>query len=287
MSRRPHVKGARFDVARSGSTPGATMTGDVPSPVDTVEQPDVSGVLPAAYRTLLAHYGEQHWWPTVSGSRWEIMLGAVLTQRTTWRNAARSLTNLLTGLGTNALSDPSILLATPDERLIELLRPSGHFARKPRTLKLLGRFVLEQGGAEALAASLETTETLRAKLLRVWGIGPETADAILLYALDRPVFVADAYALRLATRWGLLDPVASYDTIQALFTCNLPADRALFNQYHALIVAHGRELCRPRPLCAACPLNAPIAVEIAVEGSSGKHTWRCPQRFVSTERKDR
>lgn len=257
-------------------------TGDPSSPGTLMEEPPTSGLLPAIYRTLLAHYGEQHWWPTITGSRWEIMLGAVLTQRTTWRNAARSLANLLSGLGPDGLSDPSTLLATPDELLVELLRPSGHFARKPRTLKLLAQFVLDRGGVDALAASSEDTGALRAKLLRVWGIGPETADAILLYALDRPAFVADAYALRLASRWGLLEPAASYGTIQDLFARNLPADAYLFNRYHALIVAHGKELCRPRPLCAECPLNSPVAVHTGC----GEYHWRCPKRFTVMQRNE-
>jgi endonuclease-3 related protein len=160
-----------------------------------------------------------------------------------------------------------------------MLRPAGHFNRKPRTLKLLARLVAELGGADAIATSDEATAQVRARLLGVWGIGPETADAILLYALGRPVFVADAYALRLAVRWGLLSPTATYDELQRLFSDNLPQDRALFNEYHALIVEHGKQICRPLPLCDLCPLNKPLALDVP----EATATWRCPCRFVASE----
>ncbi|MEA2573331.1 MAG: endonuclease related protein [Chloroflexia bacterium] len=232
----------------------------------------------AIYRTLLSHYGPQHWWPTLTGSRWEVMLGAVLVQRTTWRNADRALNNLLTALGPSGLSDPATLLSVPDETLVELLRPAGHFSRKPRTLKLLARLLQEFGGADALTSSALSTGELRILLLGIWGIGPETADAILLYTLGRPVFVADAYALRLGQRWGLLGPGASYDEAQRTFADNLPEDTTLFNEYHALIVEHGKQLCRPAPLCPMCPLNKPIKLA----AHEGNGTWQCPHSLSAT-----
>jgi endonuclease-3 related protein len=236
-------------------------------------------VLVAIYGTLLAHYGPQRWWPTLTGSRWEVMVGAVLVQRTTWRNAERALANLLSVLGREGLSDPVALLAVSEDRLAEMLRPAGHFNRKPRTLKILARLVLDSGGAEALALTGESTADLRARLLDIWGIGPETADAILLYALDRPVFVADAYALRLGVRWGVIAPNATYDEVRRTFSDSLPADRVMFNEYHALIVEHGKQLCRPVPRCDACPLNKPIAVDAGQGGT----LWRCPRRFVAKD----
>ncbi|HEX8598902.1 MAG TPA: hypothetical protein VF952_10360 [Chloroflexia bacterium] len=241
---------------------------------------DLSPVLLAIYRTLLERYGPQHWWPTTTGSRWEVMLGAVLVQRTTWRNADRALENLFSALGRPGLSDPATLLSVPDNRLVDLLRPAGHFNRKPRTLKLLARLVLEHGGADALSASPESTADLRTRLLGTWGIGPETADAILLYALGRPVFVADAYALRLGSRWGVLAPRASYGEVQRTFSENLPEDQELFNEYHALIVAHGKQLCRPVPLCDLCPLNKPIRLDALV----GTRAWLCPHGLAVGER---
>lgn len=240
---------------------------------------DRSPVFLAIYHRLLAHYGPQHWWPTITGSRWEVMLGAVLVQRTTWRNADRALKNLLSALGPAGLSDPAALLSAPDGRLVELLRPAGHFNRKPRTLKLLAQLVLDLGGADALSTSPESATALRVRLLGTWGIGPETADAILLYALGRTVFVADAYALRLGARWGVLAADASYAEVQGAFSENLPQDVGLFNEYHALIVEHGKQLCRPVPLCDLCPLNRPIRLD----SHGGDGAWRCPTGLAVNE----
>jgi endonuclease III related protein len=233
--------------------------------------------LTAIHDTLLTHYGPQAWWPTRTGTAWEIMLGAILTQRTSWTNVERSLANMEAEWGAQALTDPELILRAGDEDLVRVLRPTGHFSTKPRKLRILARFVLDEGGPEAMRASGEPTEELRDRLLSLWGIGPETADAILLYALGRAAFVADAYALRLASRWGLLQPNAGYNDIQRLFTDHLPGDTALFNEYHALIVTHGKELCRPRPLCDLCPLNQPISLDVS---SSETGSWRCPRRYT-------
>jgi endonuclease III related protein len=231
-------------------------------------------MLMAIYRALHAHYGPQRWWPTHTGSPWEVMMGAVLTQHTTWANVAAALSNMLSVHGTRSLSIPQAVLSLPDDELAALLRPTGHYNTKPRRLKNLARFVVEEGGTAALAASRENTQSLRSRLLAISGIGPETADAILLYALGRPVFVADAYARRLASRWGLLPPTASYDAIQALFMNNLPHDASLFNEYHALIVAHGKTICRPRPQCPVCPLNRPLPLAPA---NDQPEVWSCPR----------
>ncbi len=235
---------------------------------------DTGAVLIAIYSALSEHYGPQHWWPTRSGSVWEIMMGAVLTQRTSWRNVDLSLDNIERAWGVRGLSEPQSVLDASSETLVTVLRPTGHYASKPRKLQGLARAVLDMGGVDTLVASQEPTEILREWLLSLWGIGPETADAILLYALHRPVFVADAYALRLTSRWGLLQPTASYGEIQRLFTENLPTDVSLFNEYHALIVAHGKEICRPRPRCEVCLLNRTLLVSVTqVEALS----WRCPR----------
>ena len=227
----------------------------------------------AIYETLSSHYGPQHWWPTRSGSPWEIMLGAVLTQRTSWRNVDLALSNIESAWGPEGLSDPRVVLNSSQEALVEVTRPAGHFNSKPRKLQALARFVSDYGGLQSLVDSQEATDLLRERLLSIWGIGPETADAILLYALNRPMFVADAYALRLANRWGMLLPNARYEEIQRLFMENLPHDTALFNEYHALIVAHGKELCRPRPLCSLCPLNRSLDLSVLLTDAGN---WRCP-----------
>ncbi len=240
-------------------------------------QVHTQAVLLAIYEALYTQYGPQRWWPTRTGSRWEIMLGAVLTQRTSWRNVEKALANILSAWGEQGLSDPAcVLRAHPDEAAC-LLKPAGHFNSKPRKLKLLAEFVLKNGWVDAPPLG-ESAAELRRSLLGIWGIGPETADAILLYALDRPIFVADAYALRLASRWGLTATSASYDEIQRLFMDNLPHNANLFNEYHALIVAHGKDLCRPRPLCEACPLNRPIVLERTAETSA---LWQCPKLYTT------
>jgi len=231
-------------------------------------------LLISIYEALFAYYGAQRWWPTHSGSRWEVALGSVLIQHTSWTNTERALQNVLSAWGSAGLAEPDRYLQAPIEELERLLRPAGFYTAKPGTVQVLARFVVEAGGMDALAASTESTADLRRKLLEIRGIGPETADAILLYALDRPVFVADAYALRLASRWSLLPPTATYHQVQALFTDNLPHDTALFNEYHALLVAHGKVLCRPRPRCHECPLYAGVVLR---DGTR----WRCPRRNVA------
>jgi endonuclease III related protein len=224
---------------------------------------------------LLSYYGPQKWWPSRSGSAWEIMLGAVLTQRTTWTNVELSLANMVAEWGLEGLSDPRAVLEALDQELTAVLRPTGFFASKTRTLKGLAGYVVRKGGAEAFAQSTESTDAIRKELLDLWGIGPETADAILLYALGRPAFVADAYALRLAARWGFIRPTARYKEIRALFTENLPQDATLFNEYHALIVTHAKVLCRPNPLCEVCPLNRPLRI-----GERRAIEWHCPRLHV-------
>src|SRR5213080_3892783 len=139
-------------------------------------------VLQAIYKQLHAHYGPQKWWPTHSGARWEIMMGAVLTQHTTWKNVELALNNVLSLWGLEGLERPEIVLEAAPETLTAVFRPAGFHTTKSRKLQNLARFVLEAGGIEALLASDESTESLRKRLFAIWGIGPETADAILLYA---------------------------------------------------------------------------------------------------------
>ena len=208
------------------------------------------------------------------------MIGAVLTQRTSWTNVERALDNISEAWGTEGLSRPEVILEASNDTLQQVLHPTGHYLSKPRKLRELARSVIEIGGVESLQSCTISTEELRSWLLSLWGIGPETADAILLYALNRPIFVADAYALRLSSRWGFLLPDASYAEIQRLFTNHLlPHDATLYNEYHALIVAHGKALCKPRPLCEACPLNHPVPLSV-----QQTDTWRCPRRYTPFDR---
>jgi len=251
--------------------------------IDSREQePALDGLLLAIYQVLHNHYGQQNWWPSATGSSWEIMVGAVLTQRTSWTNVELSLANKIATWGQESLTNPRVILEASDEEMSRVLRPTGFHMSKPRTLKNLARYVLSKGGPDKLASSPDSTEQIRGELLGLWGIGPETADAILLYALGRPAFIADAYALRLASRWGLIRPTASYEETRALFTDNLPHDARLFNEYHALIVTHAKEICRARPLCEICPLDSPMRTS-GIEGSASG--WHCPKIGVTSARK--
>ena len=201
------------------------------------------------YRRLYACHGPQHWWP--GGTRFEIMVGAVLTQNAAWINVERAIANLRAH---GALS-PEAIVATPARRLAAWLRPSGYFNVKARRLRALCRWIINEGGLRRLAR--RDTDTLRRDLLAVHGIGPETADDILLYAFHRPVFVIDAYTRRLFRRLGLIDGDEDYEALRAMFERGLARCRdkvALFNEYHALIVQHAKEICRVRPRCGDCCL---------------------------------
>lgn len=202
------------------------------------------------YEALLDRFGPQDWWP--GETPFEIMVGAVLTQNTAWTNVERAVAALA---GADAL-DPQALLALSRERLVEHIRPSGYYNVKAKRLVALTRWYVETCGGDIDRLRRMPLAEARAGLLGVNGVGPETADSILLYAADKPVFVVDAYTRRIFSRLGMVAPDADYETMQRLFMGNLPEDVALFNEYHALIVASGKNLCRPRsPKCADCPLR--------------------------------
>jgi endonuclease-3 related protein len=202
----------------------------------------------AVFRALFAAYGPQDWWP--GETPFEVMVGAVLTQSTAWTNVERALAGLARRIPLTADS----ILSLPVDDLAELLRPVGYFNVKARRLRAFCADFLDHGGLDGLA-DLPTAE-LRQRLLAVHGVGPETADDMLLYAFDRPVFVVDAYTRRIFARLGALRGDEGYETIRHGFEQALGPDAALLNDYHALIVRHGKDICRPRPRCAACCLRA-------------------------------
>jgi endonuclease-3 related protein len=199
------------------------------------------------YQLLLGAYGRQHWWP--AESRFEVMVGAVLTQNAAWSNVERAIANLRAA---DWLRPEPIAAAAP-AALAELIRPAGYFNVKARRLQSFCRFLLEQGGEGALAG--RPTSELRHQLLRVHGVGPETADDMLLYAFERPVFVIDAYTRRIFARLGLIAGDESYEGLRAGFETALGPDAPLYNEYHALIVRHAKEDCRKRPWCGGCRLH--------------------------------
>ncbi|MCF6283472.1 MAG: endonuclease III domain-containing protein [Candidatus Polarisedimenticolaceae bacterium] len=198
------------------------------------------------FEQLFNRYGPQHWWP--AETPFEVMVGAVLTQNTAWLNVERAINNLKQA---DSLSCQQVVDLPPAE-LAELIRPAGYLNLKAKRLQNLCRFLLESGGESTLSSY--KTDELRQALLSVNGVGPETADDILLYAFQRPVFVIDAYTRRILTAYGLIAGDESYEVLRSGFEAGLPLDSALFNEYHALIVKHAKNHCRKKPQCAGCSL---------------------------------
>ena len=188
------------------------------------------------FNTLLKHYGPQHWWPCQSGVRWEIIAGAILTQNTAWTNVEKAISNLLAA----DVISPQKVLETSDEDLQELIRPAGFFKQKCAYLKAMAQFVIEH---ESEFEKSDDVWTLRKQLLAVKGVGRETADSILLYAFNKPIFVIDAYTWRVAERHLGLDGSVHYDVLQKTFMDALPSDVTIYNEYHALIVALCKDSC--------------------------------------------
>ena len=206
-------------------------------------------VLQDAFDRLLAAYGPQHWWP--GDSALEVVIGAVLTQNTNWRNVEKALDNLREA----QLMSVTALHALSNEELAEFIRPAGYYRVKARRLKnLIDRIVDDfDGSLEKLFALGK--QDLRDTLLGVNGIGPETADSIVLYAAKLPIFVIDAYTARVLKRHGWIDFDADYHVMQDRFHYEMIEDAALYNEYHALIVRVGKEHCKTKPQCDGCPLQ--------------------------------
>lgn len=204
------------------------------------------------YGKLFSSFGPQHWWP--GETPFEVAVGAILTQNTSWSNASAAVRELKR----RKLLDPRRLERLPRRRLARIIRSSGYFNQKAQRLKVFVRHLDRKYGGKMERMRAVPTARLRAELLSLWGIGPETADSILLYALDKPVFVVDAYTKRILARHGLIPWGASYDQIQNLFH-SMPGQgrnrTARYNEYHALIVETGKRLCRARPDCFSCPLK--------------------------------
>jgi endonuclease III related protein len=219
---------------------------------------------------MMNRFGPQHWWP--GESEIEMMIGAILTQNTSWKNVEKAIHNLkakgiLNVEGIHSLSIP--LLA-------EEIKPAGYFNVKAGRLKNLASFIVERYGGDMSAFLSEDTGALREALLSIKGVGPETADSILLYAAHRPVFVIDAYTYRILNRHGMVEDQITYNELQNVFTDNLTEDAGLFNEFHALIVKTGKEFCRGKPLCHSCPLMAWESENISIP----IERQRCPVRIL-------
>lgn len=199
------------------------------------------------YKKLLKQYGCQHWWP--ADTPFEVMVGAILTQNTAWTNVERAIANLKT----QSCLTPQSILKVPLATLAEWLKPSGYFNIKAQRLRNYCQWYIDAGEFSRL--SRLDIETLRKALLTVNGIGPETADDILLYAFEQPVFVIDAYTRRIFSRLQLTADDAGYETLRQQFESNLKMDAAVFNEYHALIVRHAKQACKRHPECSCCCLG--------------------------------
>lgn len=201
------------------------------------------------YARLFARFGPQYWWP--GDGAFEVIVGAILTQNTAWSNVEKAMTNLKLARRLN----PTRMHQLPTPRLAQLIRPSGYFNLKAKKLKAFtGHLFNAHHGRLTHLFRLETA-ALREELLAVYGVGPETADSIILYAARRPIFVIDAYTRRILARLGLARVESSYDELQRMFMEHLPHDESLFNEYHALLVALGKDYCRKSKLkCRQCPL---------------------------------
>lgn len=231
--------------------------------------------LRAYHDSLFVALGPQHWWPaSKSGGPFEVIVGAILTQSTAWSNVERAIANLRRARRLT----PRAIERVPLPRLARLIRPSGYFRQKAKKLKAFVRF-LRAGYGGSLARMFRTpTAELREQLLAVHGIGPETADSILLYAGRHPVFVVDAYTRRVLLRHGLIAekptrllPGSSYEEMRAFFESSLPRDAQLFNEFHALLVHVGKDWCRPRePKCDTCPLRPFLPAEGVAPAETAK-----------------
>lgn len=216
----------------------------------TLQRPSGSSAPKNIYQKLYHTFGEQHWWP--GETPFEVAVGAILTQNTAWANASHAIEELKRA----GLLEPHLISRVSQKRLADLIHSSGFFNQKARRLKIFSRHLIKNYHGDLARMKRVPTDVLRRELLSLSGIGPETADSILLYALEKPVFVVDAYTRRVLARHRLISWEASYEEIQSHFMAHLPKSPKLFNEYHALLVALGKNLCTKRaPSCHPCPLR--------------------------------
>lgn len=205
------------------------------------------------YNILYSYYGPQHWWP--GDSPFEIIIGAILTQNTNWRNVESAINNLKR----EGYLSPYKLYKIPIKKLQRLIKPAGFFNIKTERLKTFVRYLWKKYRGDIERMKKRETFSLRKEILGIKGVGPETCDSILLYALEKPVFVIDAYTRRIFLRHRIIDEKNSYYDIKDIFERNLKANVKLFNEYHALIVRLAKDKCKNKnPLCETCPLNKEV-----------------------------
>lgn len=201
------------------------------------------------FQKLLKHYGPRKWWP--AKTRFEVIVGAILVQNVSWKNAKTAIGNLKRA----GLLSPKAIISAEHNKIADKIRSSRFYNQKAKKLKAFSRFLIKKHGGSLDRMFSLNMESLRKELLSIKGIGRETADSILLYAGKKLSFVSDAYTERFLQRYGLLNGMKGYEEIRKFFMDNLPKDVDLYNEYHALIVHHGYAVCRAKPDCQQCALK--------------------------------
>lgn len=205
--------------------------------------------LETVYNKLLNKFGEQHWWP--AETPFEVCVGAILTQSTSWSNVEKAINNLKK----EGLLSPHKLNKIETRKLAKLIKPAGYFNSKARKIKEFTNHLEKKHKNNLDKLFNQPVDKLREELLSIWGIGPETADSIILYSANKPTFVVDAYTKRIFHRLGFTEEDVGYDELKEFFEENLPRDTQLYNEFHALIVRLGKEHCKKtNPVCRNCPL---------------------------------
>ncbi|MBI3036919.1 hypothetical protein HYY73_04175 [Candidatus Woesearchaeota archaeon] len=222
------------------------------------------------YSRLHGFFGEQHWWPTTTANReTEVIIGAILAQNTSWKNVEKAIS----GLAAAGMVDFRKIAAAKKGKVAKLIRPSGYYNQKAERLQLFARYVCSNYGGKVELLLQKNAAGLRKELLELKGIGPETADSILLYAANKDAFVIDAYTKRIFSRIGVCSGSISYGDLQQLIAKSLPRPMhtaEVFNQYHALLVGLGKNFClKKNPLCGKCPL-----LSMCVHGMSAAKTLK-------------
>lgn len=220
----------------------------------TVKTYSIGQILTCIYEQIYNAFGPQNWWP--GETPFEVIIGAILTQNTAWTNVQKAINNLKQ----QNLLEPERFKDIELERLAELIKPSGYYNQKAKKIKAFINFLFSNYDGNLNRLFENELYQLRHDLLQIKGIGPETADSIILYAGNKPIFVVDAYTHRFLLRHNLIEDKATYHQIQALFMDNLKNDVHLFNEFHALIVQLGKDICKKNPKCDVCPLKELTAI---------------------------
>lgn len=209
------------------------------------------------YDCLLKHFGYRNWWP--GDTKWEVIIGAILTQNVSWKNVEQAIANLKQ----HNCFELKEIYERPMEEIAQYIRPSRYYNMKAKKLKAMATHIMEkyQGNVDLFLQADKGWQNLRQEVLSIWGVGPETADSILLYAGGLPTFVVDAYTKRIFSRLGIFPETIGYDEMRDYFMKNLPPNTRLYNDYHAQIVALGHNICKNVPQCEICPLKKLETIE--------------------------